>query len=291
MSKEIHRLIFRDASGVSCKHIALQLLKGKYYKHILTDHNGKWTQEDQDIGQIYFHADDNSFSKISHNSPLDYQLGSFMDYIPEAQDWSALSLDQIGILVGSDKSSVDHNYLITYERVIEDSFPEWRDEGLNLIEIGVCRGASLRMWSYAMSSGLVHGLDVDERCINLCQDLKNVEIFISDVKSPAHFDAKLLNNYEVIIDDGSHLIHDVYIAFDFFWDRLAAGGVYIIEDTSCFDNQSYINNFSEKQRPSSSKLEKRAFLEYLQLKVESGKSAAALLIYKNLWILKKSVNP
>ena len=183
---------------------------------------------------------------------------------------------------------MDHNYLNTYERVIKESFPGWREEGLNLMEIGVCRGASMRMWSYAMSSGLIHGLDVDERCKNLCQDLKNVDIFISDVKSPAHLDAKLLNNYEVIIDDGSHLIHDVYIAFDFFWDRLAKGGAYIIEDTSCFDNQPYIDNFLDEQRPLNHKLEKRVFLEYLQLKVQSGSSAASLLIYKNLWILKKN---
>lgn len=288
MSKEIFRVQLRDVSGGSSKLIGVQLLKGNYYKHVLTRKNGEWTKEDQDIGQIYVRADDNSFSRISHNSPLDYQSGSFVDYIPEGHDWVALTLDHIGIIVGSDKSSVDHNYLNTYERVIKESFPGWREEGLNLMEIGVCRGASLRMWSYAMSSGLIHGLDVDERCKNLCQDLKNVDIFISDVKSPAHLDAMLLNNYEVIIDDGSHLIHDVYIAFDFFWDRLAKGGIYIIEDTSCFDNKSYIDNFPDEQRPSNHKLEKRVFLEYLQLKVQSGSSAASLLIYKNLWILKKN---
>jgi hypothetical protein len=54
-----------------------------------------------------------------------------------------LSLDDIGILCGTDKSSLRQNYLCHYERLLN----HLRDAAFNLVEIGVHNGASLRTWA------------------------------------------------------------------------------------------------------------------------------------------------
>ncbi len=39
--------------------------------------------------------------------------------------------------------------------------------------------------------------------------------------------------YDIIIDDGSHLNADIIKTFQFFYSRLAPGGIYVIEDLHC----------------------------------------------------------
>lgn len=53
------------------------------------------------------------------------------------------SLDAIGILEGTDKSSIGHGYLRHYDRILR----HLRHEPITLLEIGIFRRASLRVWS------------------------------------------------------------------------------------------------------------------------------------------------
>src|SRR4051794_33216232 len=53
-----------------------------------------------------------------------------------------MTLDEIGLLHGTDKASSGHGYLGHYERELSPL----RDEAFTLMEIGGLNGASLRMW-------------------------------------------------------------------------------------------------------------------------------------------------
>lgn len=55
-------------------------------------------------------------------------------------DVSKTNLDAIGLFHQTDKSSIHHDYLRLYERILHNL----RYEPINLIEIGVFRGSSLR---------------------------------------------------------------------------------------------------------------------------------------------------
>lgn len=55
-------------------------------------------------------------------------------------DVSKTNLDAIGLFHQTDKSSIHHDYLQFYERILHSL----RYEPINLIEIGVFRGSSLR---------------------------------------------------------------------------------------------------------------------------------------------------
>lgn len=54
-------------------------------------------------------------------------------------DSMSTDLDLMGALMGTDKSSAGHNYLVHYDRLFHDM----RDEAFNFVEIGIFKGASL----------------------------------------------------------------------------------------------------------------------------------------------------
>src|SRR5690348_17272762 len=63
--------------------------------------------------------------------------------VPGRRYASLMTLDELGILCGTDKSSLRKAYLSHYERL----FAPLRDTAFNLIEIGAYNGASLRTWA------------------------------------------------------------------------------------------------------------------------------------------------
>ena len=138
------------------------------------------------------------------------------------------SLDDIAIKRGTDKSSRYHNYCAKYERFL----PFGREDGLKVLEIGVARGSSLKMWSDFYPRSSVYGIDIDPKCwkpfrkggrITVLNGSQNDEQFLKDVcESHGPFD--------LIVDDGSHNTLDQYVSFCALLDSVKAGGVYIVED-------------------------------------------------------------
>ena len=91
--------------------------------------------------------------------------------------------------------------------------------------------------------------------LGILENNRDADVIIADAKSPVE-NEKFLSRYDVVIDDGSHLINDVSMTFKHFWRRLVKGGVYIIEDVGCFDSVEYINRFPKEQRPKDAATEK-----------------------------------
>ena len=82
-----------------------------------------------------------------------------------------------------------------------------KDKNLNIFEIGVETGESLRMFSDYFNKSNIVGLDIENKDYNI----ERVEIFCGDQS-----DKKILNRiiekyktFDVIIDDGSHKNKDV----------------------------------------------------------------------------------
>lgn len=153
----------------------------------------------------------------------------------ERAEWSppqfivskALSLDDLGIIFRSDKSSLKHSYTSTYAELLESL----KDNQIKLLEIGVANGSSLKMWASYLPNAEVHGVDVDEKCKELCTDWDRIKIFIGDAKK-----LSLSQSYDVIIDDGSHVSKDMHDNFLNLWKHLKPGGYYFVEDTQCTFN-------------------------------------------------------
>ncbi len=135
------------------------------------------------------------------------------------------SLDDIGILEGTNKSSLLVDYLRHYERC----FSAVKDDELTIIEIGVKDGASTRTWARFFPRAHIVGVDIDPGCRRYANDRVTIEI---GSQSDFNFLAELCRKYipDIIIDDGSHWANDVYFTFQTLFPFLRPGGFYVMED-------------------------------------------------------------
>jgi hypothetical protein len=129
-----------------------------------------------------------------------------------------------------DKHFEKHNYTPTYDKL----FHEYRDKPVKMLEIGVLDprfpGASIKMWKEYFSQLDFTGFDINEDAKTLEQE--GVKIFIGDQSNTDDLRKCGQENgpFNIILDDGSHESeHMIHCAVNFF-DSLAPGGYYIIED-------------------------------------------------------------
>src|SRR5438270_4515151 len=112
---------------------------------------------------------------------------------------SLMTLDEIGILCGTDKSSLRQGYLSHYERL----FAHLRDTAFNLIEIGAYNGASLRTWAEYFPRAFIVGIDIEPSAAKLAEDRIAVRI---GSQADAQFLTGVATEFPplIVIDDGSH---------------------------------------------------------------------------------------
>lgn len=146
-----------------------------------------------------------------------------------------MTLDEIGVRLGTDKSSKRHDFLETYERHLS----RFCDSATSVLEIGVFNGASLRMWEEFFREAQIVGVDVKPEAVEHQVGRVRVEIgnagsvpFLREV-------AERHGPFDVIVDDGSHLWDHQQIAFRILWPFLKPGGVFVIEDI----NTSYVPRY------------------------------------------------
>lgn len=120
-------------------------------------------------------------------------------------------------------------YVTAYDRELAPLLA--RRTPLRLLEIGVQSGGSLDLWIDLLPErSTVLGIDIDPACADLTFS-GSVRVEIGDATDPVFLDRILGGQeFDVIIDDGSHRSTDVIAAFELLFPRLAASGLYIIED-------------------------------------------------------------
>lgn len=134
-------------------------------------------------------------------------------------------LVRLGREHGTDK--VGHRYLERYA----SHLGALRGEQFSLLEIGVYKGASLRMFRDFFPRAQVVGLDIkpvemaDEPRITIHQGSQ------ADVALLRRIDEQE-GPFQVVIDDGSHVMAHLRTTFATMFPLLADGGWYIVEDLS-----------------------------------------------------------
>lgn len=134
-----------------------------------------------------------------------------------------------------DKNSV-HSYIPVYEELLAP----YRETAKNILEIGLMSGESLRMWTEYFS-GDVHGIDCSIKPINGLADLEQaiadgLKISIGDATSEADIE-KFYGDimFDVVVDDGSHLLIHQIQSFNILKSKMKPRGVYVIEDAPNID--------------------------------------------------------
>jgi hypothetical protein len=123
----------------------------------------------------------------------------------------------------------DH-YLPIYERY----FSRFRERPIRLLEIGVSHGGSLQLWRrYFGEEAAIVGVDIDPRCQDYVED--GIDIEIGDQTDPKLW-SRLIDkhvDFDIVIDDGSHVSPHQIATFNSVWPHLCDGGVYLVEDCHC----------------------------------------------------------
>lgn len=152
-----------------------------------------------------------------------------------------MTLDELAIYYGTDKSSNGHNYCKYYEMF----FSALRLSMPNVLEIGIDKGDSLKLWAKYFEGGVVHGIDIRGDYGYLKEWAKenwlNVKTHVVDHSNKADlvvFGESHDQYFDVIIEDGSHQSADSILTFETLFPYLKSGGFYAIEDMLCdYDNR------------------------------------------------------
>lgn len=120
-----------------------------------------------------------------------------------------------------------------YFDVYERHLAKFVGKAPKILEIGVLGGGSIEMWLKYFGEGTeVIGIDIDDRCLQYRYE-GNAKIFLGDQSNPEFWDAFLdkFTGFDIIIDDGSHVMDHQVLTLAKTFPHLNVGGVYICEDT------------------------------------------------------------
>jgi SAM-dependent methyltransferase len=122
------------------------------------------------------------------------------------------------------------NKWLHYFDIYEKHFARFVGTAPTILEIGVFKGGSLYMWQEYFGEGTrIVGLDINPDCTQYAGE--NIEVVIGSQDDPAVLD-DLLSRYQfdIVLDDGSHVMEHLNASFRLIYDRISPDGVYMLED-------------------------------------------------------------
>ena len=122
----------------------------------------------------------------------------------------------------SDKHT-SHSYI---PHLYEDLFKDRRESCKRLLEIGVQRGGSLRLWEKYFPNADIYGIDNGKSKHFKPVDEGRIKTIVTDA-----YKLDLgLPKFDVIIDDGPHDLSSQAMSLSLYLKRLKEYGIMIIED-------------------------------------------------------------
>jgi len=187
-------------------------------------------------GRIYKHSVDNNF--IFHAFSFGDQPYRTLDYI-HSQIFNIVTDERATMSDIAKKYPTDkdftHNY---FNAVYEKYFSPIRDEVKKFCEVGVggfwqdagwVPGNSLRVWDEYFPNAEILGLDINS--FDLTSQGKVVVDYIDQSnKTLVDEYADKISEYDIILDDGSHVMYDQQITIASFFKSLKSGGIFVMED-------------------------------------------------------------
>jgi hypothetical protein len=185
---------------------------------------------------------------------------------------------------------------VGFIKIYENYLKDFRFKKNKILEIGFTKD-SLGMFREYFPNSLIVGLDIRDEKINL----KNVHTYLGSQTDTNILDKiiKTHKNFDIIIDDGSHMNYDVKFTFNHLFNCLKYQGLYFIEDLQT----SYISNWGGDSFKMNNKNTIMNFLRsladsihyqeidnpfYTRRKFDS--QIGYVHIYKNLAVIKKEKN-
>ena len=149
--------------------------------------------------------------------------------------------------IKSEKSD-GHGYTEFYEK----HFSNLRDKKLNILEIGSYSGASAAAFVKYFEDINIYCLDINlTKFLYKSKKMHPFGLDVTNKKMVKKFLNKInffenVKNFDIIIDDGSHILSDQLKAIDYFFKYLNKDGYYVIED---YRFSEYIPHLKDTDEP------------------------------------------
>ena len=149
------------------------------------------------------------------------------------------SLDDLFHHYGSDKANIfkiNNTQGHGYSKYYSQQFKNLKNDKLRILEIGSYAGASAAAFAKYFENSKIFCIDIN--ISKFKYKSKNIEVFGADIKNKSQilkilakiFFKNNFNQFDIIIDDGSHKLSDILSSLNFFFKYLKVNGFYIIED-------------------------------------------------------------
>lgn len=143
---------------------------------------------------------------------------------------------------GTDKNTC-HSYI---ENFYEKEFDSYREREVDLLEIGIETGGSLKLWKeYFVNSKSIVGVDIsDEKVDHRYRNIDGVTMYFNDA-----YDQKVSEKFEqfdIIIDDGPHTLETQLRCIELYLPKLKQHGLFIIEDVQSVEHFDFLISKSKE---------------------------------------------
>ena len=147
-----------------------------------------------------------------------------------------MSLEAIVDNSRTDKNTT-HSYLPLYQKLLISK----KETSKNVLEVGICYGGSIKLWSDFFINANVYGLDI-MHINNVWEGIKNNEKIILYTSTDAYnndfFITHFLNKnikFDFMLDDGPHTLESMKLFIKLYSQIMTDDGILIIEDVQSWD--------------------------------------------------------
>lgn len=140
-----------------------------------------------------------------------------------------------------DNDRTDKNTLHSYLDLYQTLFNNKKNTAKNILEIGIFKGGSIKLWSEFFINANIYGIDIMDINAN-CDDIINKENIILYEKSDAYdyniFNEKILFKnikFDVMIDDGPHTLETMIQFIKLYSQLMTDDGILIVEDVQSIE--------------------------------------------------------
>tara|TARA_Y100000389_G_scaffold204442_1_gene256991 strand:+ start:16913 stop:17488 length:576 start_codon:yes stop_codon:yes gene_type:complete len=145
------------------------------------------------------------------------------------------------LAIWTDKSR-EHSYLPLYEKLLISK----KETAKNVLEIGVHKGGSIKLWNDYFTNATVYGLDIRTDAHTFvaddCREIFNNEKIILYIETDAYDDYFFVNNllnknikFDFMLDDGPHSLESMKKFIKLYSQVMTDDGILIIEDLQSMD--------------------------------------------------------
>lgn len=195
----------------------------------------------QKTRRLVFRKDEESFGKIIFDSSLNES--------PLCNLGKNYNTNKSGINLSGHRSGYTNLYNLLFTNL--------KNKKCSIAEIGIEKNASTKMWRKYFRKASIDCFEIDKDKISFAkkQKLKGVKYHFIDVQNKKIIDSqfkKLKKNFDLIIDDSTHIFdHQINIIFNTY-KYLKQDGILIIEDIyrhrKGYEEKRYYNNLKKLKK-------------------------------------------